>query len=115
MTYFLDLFSPETYEAFTRSARDVSGFRIRHRAAAAKVHAGDKLVCYMTKLSRWVGLLEVIADPFESDSPIFYPESDPFVVRFKVKATIWLPVERAIPIHEGRLWDFLSFTKGQHR
>jgi hypothetical protein len=30
MAYFIDLFSPETYEAFGRSSRDISGFRLRH-------------------------------------------------------------------------------------
>lgn len=115
MAYFLDLFSPETYEAFSRSPRDVSGFRLRQRAAAGRVKRGDRLVCYMTKLSRWVGVLEVVDGPYEDDTPIFYPESDPFVVRFRVRPTIWLPVERAVPIHEERIWDHLSFTKGQSR
>jgi hypothetical protein len=31
MAYFIDLFSPETYEAFARFSRDVSGFRLRHK------------------------------------------------------------------------------------
>src|SRR5687768_89273 len=40
MTYFLDLFSPETYEAFSRSDRSVSGFRPRQRIAASRVCPG---------------------------------------------------------------------------
>ena len=59
MAYFLDLFSPETYEAFSKSDRTVSGFRLRHQNAASRVKVGDKFVCYMTKLSRWIGILEV--------------------------------------------------------
>jgi hypothetical protein len=39
----------------------------------------------MTKLSRWVGILHVIEGPYVDDEPIFYPESDPFVVRFRVR------------------------------
>jgi hypothetical protein len=31
MAYFIDLFSPETYDAFAKSARNVSGFRSRHK------------------------------------------------------------------------------------
>ena len=95
MAYFLDLFSPETYEAFTRSPRNISGFRSRQRGMAGRVQPGDKLVCYLTKLSRWIGILDVVSGPFEDDSPIFYPESDPFTVRFAVRPEIWLPVERA--------------------
>src|SRR5215467_2150519 len=33
-SYFIDLFSPETYERFTRSSRDVSGFRLLHKNMA---------------------------------------------------------------------------------
>ncbi len=60
MSYYLDLFSPETYEAFLRSPRDVSGFRERQYIQATKIKPGDKLICYLTKLSRWIGALEVI-------------------------------------------------------
>lgn len=115
MAYFLDLFSPETYEAFSRSDRSVSGFRVRQRVAAGRVRPGDTLLCYMTRLSRWVGVLDVVDGPYEDDTPIFYPEGDPFVVRFHVRAAVWLPVEKAVPIHEDRVWNALSFTKGQSK
>lgn len=115
MSYFLDLFSPETYNAFTESDRSISGFRKRHSVAAGRLKPGDKLVCYMTKLSRWCGLLEVLDGPFEDDKPIFYLESDPFVVRFHVRSIVWLPVEQAIPIYEPEVWDQLTFTRGHSR
>jgi len=115
MAYYLDLFSPETYEAFGRSDRTVSGFRIRQRNIAQRIKSGDKFVCYMTRLSRWIGLLEVLEGPFVDDTPIFYPEADPFVVRFRVRELVWLPVEKAVPIHEPRVWDRLSFTRGQSK
>lgn len=113
MAFYLDLFSPETYEAFSRSDRTISGFRIRHRKVAQRVKSGDKFVCYMTKLSRWIGLLEVLEGPFIDETPRFYPEADPFVVRFRVRELVWLPVEKAVPIHEPQVWDRLSFTRGQ--
>jgi hypothetical protein len=59
MAYFIDLFSPETYEAFIRSSRDISGFRLRHKEMADRIKQGDVFVCYLTRLSRWFGLLEV--------------------------------------------------------
>jgi hypothetical protein len=112
MAYFIDLFSPETYAAFTNSARDISGFRIRHKNVAERVKAGDLFVCYLTRLSRWFGLLEVIDGPFIDSSPRFLPEHDPFVVRFHVRALVWLEIERGIPIHEDAMWRGLSFTRG---
>lgn len=115
MSYFLNLFSPETYEAFRRSDCTVSGFRERQRSMAGHLKPGDKFVCYMTKLGRWFGLLQVIHGPFIDRTPLFYPDEDPFVVRFKVDPLIVLDVDRAIPIREDAVWDHLSFTRGQER
>ncbi|MCB9422921.1 MAG: EVE domain-containing protein [Ardenticatenaceae bacterium] len=115
MTYYVNLFSPETYEAFSKSDRTVSGFRLRQKNVAGKINVGDRLICYMTKLSRWIGVLEVIETYYEDDTPIFYLEKDPFVIRFKVKPTAWLAKERAIPIRDNRVWDVLSFTKGHDK
>lgn len=115
MTYYLDLFSPETYTAFSRSPRDVSGFRLRHEAIAARVQVGDKLICYMTKLSRWVGVLEVVSPYYKDDAPLFLTEGDPFVVRFKVKPLAWLEPDKAIPIRADEVWNTLSFTKDHEK
>ncbi len=115
MAYYLNLFSPETYATFAVSSKDISGFRMRQVNAAKRIHTGDKLLCYMTKLSRWIGILEVESEQFMDDSPIFYPENDPFVVRFKVKTVAWLDKEKAIPIHEDEVWNTLSFTKGHQK
>lgn len=115
MAYYLNLFSPATYEAFARSDRTISGFRLRQRNVAQRVKSGDKFVCYMTRLSRWIGLLEVLEGPLIDQTPIFYPEDDPFVVRFRVRELVWLPVEKAIPIHEDQVWQCLSFTRGQSK
>lgn len=111
MAYYLDLFSPETYEAFTKSKRDVSGFRVRQQNAANRVHPGDRLVCYMTKLSRWVGILEVMSTCFRDESPLFYEKDDPFIIRFKVKPLVWLQKEKSVPMRDERIWRAISFTR----
>lgn len=111
MAYFIDIFSPETFEAFKLSARDISGFRIGQKANAEKVRAGDILICYMTRLSRWVGVLEVIEGPFIDTTPIFSALDDPFVVRLRVSALAILDVETSIPIHDEVIWHGLSFTQ----
>lgn len=111
MAYYINLFSPETYSAFTSSDRTVSGFRMRQKAIAASIMPGDKLICYMTKLSRWTGVLEVASKFFLDDAPIFLPSADPFQVRFQVNPQIWLPPEKSIPIRHDICWKHLSFTK----
>ena len=108
----LNLFSPATWEGFLRSQRDTSGFQPRHRKLAQRLKPGDTLLCYMTKLSRWCGQLEIVDGPFDDDTPIFYPEADPFVVRVHVIPHICLSAERAVPIKVSALWDGLSFTSG---
>jgi hypothetical protein len=111
MAYFIDLFSPETHEAFARSTRDISGFRLRHKGMADRIKPGDIFVCYLTRLSRWCGLLEVIEGPFIDNKPIFVTEMDPFVVRFRVHSAVWLDIDKAIPIHDDLIWNGLSFTQ----
>jgi hypothetical protein len=111
MSYFIDLFSPETYEAFGRSSRDISGFRRRHKRTAERIRTGDKLACYVTRVSRWCGLLEVVEGPFVDSKPIFTAEKDPFVVRFRVRPVAWLPLDQSLPIHSDVIWKGLSFTR----
>ena len=111
MSYYLNLFSPETYTAFTESDQTISGFRIRQQKKARQIKPGDRLICYMTKFSRWIGVLEVVRGPFVDETPVFHKENDPYVVRFEVKPVVWLPKERAIPIKEPEVWEQLSFTR----
>lgn len=111
MAYYIDLFSPETYETFTKSNREISGFRVRQEKKATEIKVGDRFICYMVKLMRWVGVLEVCSTSFKDTSPLFYDQNDPYVIRFKVKPVIWLPKEQSIPIHEDRVWNTLSFTR----
>lgn len=111
MKYYLDLFSPLTYEAFLSSSQDISGFRKRQLNVARNVHPGDKLICYLTKLSRWFAVLEVTSEMFQDNSPRFVKADDPFEVRFKIKPLSVLTKEYAIPIKETIVWDNLSLTR----
>lgn len=115
MAYYLNLFSPETYEAFSKSDRTISGFRETQRSQAEKINEGDIFICYMTKMSRWIGALEIVDGPFINDTPIFYEEDDPFKVKFKVKPIYWFPVNKCIPIYKDKIWDKLSFTKNENK
>ncbi len=111
MAYYIDLFSPDTYQTFTNSDKTVSGFRATQKNLASKIRPGDKFICYLTKLKRWVGVLEVTSDYFIDDKPIFTSVADPFVIRFNVKPLVLLPLDKSIPINEDIVWNYLSFTK----
>lgn len=114
MNYYIDLYSPETAIAFEKSSRDTTGFRLSRKTYVEnkKIGAGDKLICYVTRLQRFVGVLEIKSGPFQDRKPIFMTENDPFVLRFKVAPVVWLPLEKSIPIHQDFIWNTLSFTKG---
>lgn len=111
MNYYLNLFSPQTYEAFIKSLKNISGFRKNQLHSAGKIEPGDKFICYMTKLSRWFGVFEIKSECFVNDSPLFYDSDDPFIVRFKINPIVLLDKEKAIPIKESIVWENLSFTK----
>ncbi|NOT62737.1 MAG: hypothetical protein HOP19_21220 [Acidobacteria bacterium] len=110
MAYFLDLYSPKTYATFAQANHNVSGFPLRHENAARKVQVGDKLICYLTKVSCWFGVLE-ITSPYFIDATPRIAGDDPYVVRFTVKEIAWLPLERAVPIKDEEVWSNLSFTR----
>jgi predicted RNA-binding protein len=112
MRYWLDLFTPYTWDRFKEHGAAISGFRPRQRKTAyQRIKTGDLLLCYLIKLSRWCGVLEVISEAFEDTTPIFAEANDPFPIRFKVKPIILLEFEQAIPIQEPEIWNSLSFTK----
>src|SRR4051812_28445060 len=110
MTYYLDLFTPETWEAFRAHGGTVSGFRERQRRSADRLKPGDIFLCYLVRLSRWCGVLEVVSGPTMDATPLF-SDPDPFVVRFEVRPRILLEVEQSIPTYDPGLWHSLSFTK----
>jgi hypothetical protein len=89
----------------------VAGFRERQRKASHRVAKGDVLVCYLTRVSRWVGLLRVEGPPFDDATPLFAERDDPFFVRMRVTPLVWLAPEDGVPIHDPAIWSVLSFTK----
>lgn len=115
MTYFLDVFSIETYERFLASDRTIAGFddKTRTVGAAQRVRPGDKFLGYITGLKRWAAILEVQGGPFRDETPRFADQDDPYINRFRVSARVVLALDRALPIDDDRVWDALSFTK-QH-
>jgi hypothetical protein len=110
MPAYLDLFTPETWQAFLNKGRNVSGFREWGRQIAARIKRDDVFVCYLVGLSRWVGVLKVLSDVYEDSTPYFVETDDPFVLRFNVEPVVTLLPIRGIPIKA--IWDKLSMCRG---
>ncbi len=111
MAYLLDLFTPETWQAFCESGAHVTGFRARQRRLAnERIKEGDIFLCYLTRLSRWCGVLQVESEAYDDDAPIF-EDPDPFTVRFKANPIVVLDPGESIPIHQDSVWNNLTITK----
>jgi hypothetical protein len=99
-TYWLDLFTVETYHEFLDHGADVSGFSEARWPTVQKMKPGDLLLCYLTRASRWVGVLEVTGPPFYSEEPIW--ASQVFPSRVPVRSVVTLPPEHGVPVLDMR-------------
>jgi len=115
MSYYLHLFSPFTYEEFLSAKKYIPGFRPGLLNAAQKLQPGDVLICYLTKVSRWVGALRVTGELYEDHSPRFATTKDPFVLRVQAKPLVLLDPRYGIPVKEDFIWNNLSFTAGKFK
>lgn len=113
MKYWLNLFTPPTWKAFRDHGASVSGFPQSIASRADKVAVGDVLVCYLARVSRWCGALEVTKGPYCDSSPVLEKYIDHYIVRFKVKPLVILGPELAIPI--DHLWTKLDRTRSLSR
>lgn len=106
-SYWLDLFTPVTWQEFLDAGTEVSGFRESRWKTLQKVKTGDYFLCYLTGISRWIGVLEVTSKPFRDNTTIWKDES--FPCRVKVKLVHKLTPETAVPVKEMK--DQLSVFK----
>lgn len=99
-TYWIDLFTLETWREFLDHGGRVSGFSEKRWGTVQKIRTGDYLLCYMTGVSRWVGMLEVTQEPFQDDTPIW--SSQVFPSRLGVKAVLTVKPEHGVPVLDMR-------------
>ena len=109
--YWLDLFTAKTWDEFQKAGANVSGFRENRWKIVQQIKPGDLLLCYLTGISRFIGLLEVESAAFKDTATIW--EQDSFPARVKVKPIVQLTPETAVPILDMR--DRLSiFSANAH-
>jgi predicted RNA-binding protein len=105
--YWLDLFTGTTWDEFLAAGGEVSGFRDRRWKTVQQIKPGDYLLCYLTGISRWIGVLEVVSEPFQDTAPIW--KDDEFPCRVRVRSLASLTPETAVPVLELR--DQLSIFR----
>ncbi|MDI9550008.1 MAG: EVE domain-containing protein [Chloroflexota bacterium] len=102
--YWLDLFTGTTWQEFTQAGATTSGFRENRWSVVQQIKVGDYLLCYMTGISRFIGVLEATSEPYRDATPIW--QIDAFPCRLRVKPVVMLTPETAVPILDMR--DSLS-------
>jgi len=95
-TYWLCIFSPETWQEFLDAGANTAGFQENRASLAMRLESGDYLLCYVTKISCWIGTLEVTSKCFIDKTPIWKHSSFPY--RVKVKPIHKLTLDSAIPV-----------------
>lgn len=95
--YWLDLFTGTTWQEFLDAGSKVSGFRESRWKTVQQIKPGDYLLCYLTGVSRFIGILEVRSEPYQDTTPIW--KDVVFPCRMQVEITIALTPETAVPIH----------------
>ena len=103
-SYWLDLFTAETWQEFLDAGSEVSGFTERRWKTVERMQPGDYLLCYLTGISRFVGLLEATSTGFRDDERIW--QGALFPSRVRVRPIVALTPETAVPVLE--LSDRLS-------
>lgn len=94
--YWVDLFTAETWREFNDAGGSVSGFSESRWNTVQKMAVGDYLLCYLTGVSRWIGILEVTSTAFKDSKTIW--KGSEFPCRVGVRIVAALKPETAIPV-----------------
>jgi hypothetical protein len=103
--YWVQVFSVETWNEFLKAGASTTGFRDNRWGHVQKLRSGDYLLCYLSRVSRWVGILVVQSAPYlDNTTRIWKEEMCP--CRVDVRLLKSLSLDRAVPIRD--LADRLS-------
>jgi len=104
--YWVQVFTVQSWQQFLNTGAKVSGFRENRWGFVRDLKPGDYLLCYLSHVSRWVGILEVTAEPYLDNIRIREGEINP--CRAEVRVVTLLPAENGVPMREltGKLSIF---------
>ncbi len=105
--FYLVNFNKKTWTEFLDSGGKVYGTNRNKFNKAKKILPGDFFICYLSKISKIVGILEVKSKMYH-DEKIIWKDST-FPVRFDVEINSLLDIEKGIEIGEI-LNDLLIFS-----
>ncbi len=113
-TFWVQVFSDHTWREFLKSGSEVTGFRDKRWPIIKKIRTGDYILCYVSKVGYFVGILEARSSPYIDNSPIWSGEL--FPCRIEISVLAKLPLQLGLPIRSLRdeLTIFESRNWGAH-
>lgn len=94
-TYWLCLFNPTTWQEFLDAGGEVMGFPETRQSTVKRIKPGDYLLAYMTGVSRWIAILEVVDEPYDDLTRIW--QQTLFPCRVKVRMVTSVDIEAGVP------------------
>src|SRR5687767_1776401 len=95
--YWLNLFTGTTWTEFLSAGATVSGFRDARWSTVKLLQPGDYFLCYLTGVSRWIGVLEVTGAPYQDYEKKIW-NIDAFPARVPVRVVMQLEPVYGVPI-----------------
>jgi|GEM_PF-5805450 len=106
--YYLALISSLTWQEFLDAGGEIYGTTKNKENRAKKLKSGDKLLCYISKVGTFAGVLEIQLESYLDNSPVWKDADYP--IRFKVKTLVFLEPDLGITVKS--LFDDLTiFTR----
>lgn len=96
--YYLAIFNKETWNEFLEKGSSIYGTTIKRQKRMESTNPGDFLICYVTGLSRFVGLLEITSKAYLDDKCIW--KNDIYPIRVNVNPVYILKAENGILFSE---------------
>jgi len=93
--FYLCLFNETTWNDFLLQKKKVYGTTKNKLGRANKITRADHLICYVSKHSKFVGVLQKNSDAYYDETNLW--ENGVFPVRFGVDVEIALPIKLGIP------------------
>ncbi len=94
--YYIALFNEETWIEFLEKGSLVYGTTSKEQKRMEATNPGDLLICYVAKLSCFVGLLEITSKAYLDDHPIW--KNDIYPVRVNVLPIYSLKAINGVPV-----------------
>lgn len=110
--YYMIVTNEIDYEWDIDNKFSCAGFPARNKKALLGMNPGDRIIYYVTKVSKFMAAVEVTGEYFYSEEPIWDDPYDLWPHRIQTKPLYFITdVEKGIYIKD--IWDDLEFIRNK--